>query len=51
MVFVGASDQMHAVGEQRGSERIAGKAGVAPPVEAEAEGTAAVDATAEALAE
>ena len=47
MVFETASDQPHAVGEQRGGQRVAGVALVRAAVESEIERLAAVDAAAE----
>ena len=42
VVFEGAADQPDIIGEQRRSERVAGKAGVAPAVELELKGAGAI---------
>jgi hypothetical protein len=46
MIFEGASEQVHAVGEQRRGEGVAGDARVLLAVEPEAEATAAIEAAA-----
>jgi hypothetical protein len=46
MIFERASDQMHAIGEQRRGKRIAGKSAEFPTVEGEADRLAAIDAAA-----
>src|SRR5262249_54522870 len=46
-----ASDQMHAIRQQRGGQRIAVAADIAPTIEAEAQRLAAIDAAAVSGAE
>src|SRR5262249_29726548 len=46
VILEGAAQQMHAVGEERGGERVARKAGIAHPIESEGERARAVDASA-----